>query len=166
MENNEISKKVSGLLEKYQIDKPVINVFQIAEDEGLNVKFVKMPEKLKDVAGFFDDNSKSIFVNNEDPPNRQMFTVAHELGHYILAHEKGKYGVLYRRQMFSIEQAPAEKEANYFAANLLVPKKMLKYTMEKYDLTKKDNEILASLFGVSKEMMGYRIKNCCHSLWT
>lgn len=164
MRNDEISKKVSDLLDKYQIDKPVVNVFEIAEDEGINLKFVKMPEALKDVAGFFDAESKSIFINNEDSPNRQVFTVAHELGHYILGHNTGQYGVLYRRQILSIEQVPAEKEANYFAANLLVPKQMLKDIMEKYNLTKKDDEILASLFGVSREMMGYRIKNCCNGI--
>lgn len=164
MKNEEISKKVSDLLDKYQIDKPVVNIFKIAENEGINLKFVKMPETLKDVAGFFDAASKSIFVNNEDSPNRQVFTVAHELGHYILEHRPDQYGVLYRRQIFSMEQAPAEKEANYFAANLLVPKKMLFDIMEKYNLNDKDDDILAPLFGVSKEMMGYRIKNCRNDL--
>jgi len=123
VEKIDILKKVIGLLSKYQIDKPVVNVFDVAKNEGIDLRFVKMPESLKDVAGFFDAESKSIFVNNEDPTNRQMFTVAHELGHYILEHSKDKYGILYRRQIFNGEQAPAEQEANYFAANLLVLKK-------------------------------------------
>lgn len=157
MTKDEIIKKTSDLLTKHGINSPVINVFQITENEGLKLNFVKMPESLSNVAGFFDVDSKSIYINNNDPINRQIFTVAHELGHYILNHEKDKFGVLYRMQKFNGENSVAEQEANLFAANILVPQNMLLEAMKKYNLDKKDDELLASLFGVSKEMMGYRI---------
>jgi Zn-dependent peptidase ImmA (M78 family) len=160
MTKEEIVTSTTTLLEKYGIDKPVVNVFQIAEDEGVKLNFVKMPEILKNVAGFFDFEDKEIYVNDDDPPNRQTFTVAHELGHFLLNHDKNEYGVLYRMQKINGENSPLEKEANLFAANLLVPSKMLKDTIKKYNLNDKDDEILASLFGVSKEMMGYRLKTC------
>lgn len=160
MNKEEIIKKASEILVKYNIEKPVVNIFQIAESEGVNLNFVKMPETLSNVAGFFDVDSKSIYVNDNDPPNRQTFTVAHELGHYILNHEKNKFGVLYRMQKFNGENSATEQEANIFAANILVPKGMLFEAMSKYNLNTKDDELLASLFGVSKEMMGYRLKTC------
>lgn len=150
-------QKAKELLEKYQVEEPVINVFQIAKDEGLSLNSAKMTGQLKDVAGFFDKETNSIFINSDDPPTRQMFTVAHELGHYKLNHQPDEYGVLYRFQKFDGAN-DAEKQANCFAANLLVPKKMLKKAMRKYRLDKDNAGILADLFGVSKEMMSYRIK--------
>lgn len=98
-----------------------------------------------------------IFVNDDDPPNRQTFTIAHELGHKLLGHNPNEYGVLFRRQVFG-ENPPVEKEANWFAANLLVPEEMLRRIQKKYDLTERDTEVLAGIFGVSREMIQYRIK--------
>lgn len=160
MDKEQILSKVNEVLERHEIEKPVVDVFRIAKEEGVKLNFLKMPEELKDVAGFFDYENKAIFVNNDDHPKRQMFTVAHELGHYILSHDKNELGVLYRMQKFSGDRELAEQEANFFAAYLLVPKKMLLDEMRKYNLNEKDDEILASLFGVSKEVMGYRLKAC------
>lgn len=158
MTKEEIIKKTLELLDKHQIDSPVVNVFQIAESEGVKLNFVKMPDTYENVSGFFDFDTKTIFINNYDQPKRQIFTVAHELGHFILNHEKDKYGLLFRMQKINGENSDVEKEANFFAAHLLVPYKMLKNIMNQYNLNEKDDEILASLFGVSKEMMGYRLK--------
>jgi Zn-dependent peptidase ImmA (M78 family) len=57
-------------------------------------------------------NDTTIEVPNSDPPTRQRFTVAHELGHAVLRH-----------------QVPADKlevEANAFAAELLLPREALR----------------------------------------
>ena len=74
-----------------------------------------------------------------------------------MKHEPDKFDVLY---LFAtpIDKDPVEQEANCFAANLLVPDDMLKRTMEKYDLTKNDFSVLANLFGVSAEVMKYRLR--------
>lgn len=160
MNKDEIINKANELLKKYSIEKPVVNIFKIADNEGIRLHFVKMPGKALSVAGFLDIENKTMYINDDDPPNRQTFTVAHELGHYILKHEKDKFGVLYRMQKFNGENSVVEQEANFFAANILVPKYMLLDAMNKYDLNEKDDELLAPLFGVSKEMMGYRLKTC------
>lgn len=155
-------KAAENILKKYNIDEPIINVFEIAKNEGVRLEFIEMPDELKEVAGFFDPQEKVIVVNDNDPPNRQMFTIAHELGHYTLGHDTNK--VLMRWQKPSGEYPPEEQEANCFAANLLVPEKMLKERARKYKLPlKESNAILfAKLFGVSKEMMRYRIKTLQH----
>lgn len=145
------------LLKQYDIKEPVVPIFQIAEAEGITLSFTKMPKKLESVAGFFDDNKKIIFVNDDDSPNRQTFTIAHELGHYILKHKPDEYGVLPRIPNLS-EKNPIEQEANCFAANLLVPSKMLKETMNKYSLTRLNTSLLAQIFGVSEEVMRIRLK--------
>lgn len=160
MNKDEIINKTNELLKKYSIEKPIVNIFKIAENEGIKLHFVKMPGKASNVAGFLDIENKTMYINDDDPPNRQTFTVAHELGHYILKHENDKFGVLYRMQKFNGENSLLEQEANLFAANILVPKHMLLEIMNKYNLNEEDDELLAPLFGVSKEMMGYRLKSC------
>lgn len=154
---NNAKEKAIELLKKYNITQPVVPIFQIAEQEGISLNFVKMPKKLENVAGFFDPENKVIFINNDDAPNRQTFTIAHELGHYILGHESAKYGVLLRIPSLS-EPNPTEQEANCFAANLLVPPEMLQETMKKYSLTKLDGSLLSEMFGVSEEVMRIRLK--------
>ncbi|KKS31857.1 MAG: hypothetical protein UU93_C0013G0012 [Candidatus Amesbacteria bacterium GW2011_GWA2_42_12] len=153
----------SDLLVKYGVTEPVVNVFQIAKGEGLELRFIKMPEKLQSVAGFLDIDKKIIFINNDDPTNRQTFTIAHELGHFKLDHKPEEYSVLLRHTTFNGNYTPVEQEANCFAANILVPKKMAEEIIDKYKITKDDIDLLAKMFGVSNEMMAFRAKRL--NLW-
>lgn len=150
-------EKAQGLLKELKISEPVVNVFDIAKAKGLDIIFVKMPDNMNNVSGFFDPNTKRIYINSEEPPYRQAFTAAHELGHYILEHEPDKYGVL-PRFASPVDRDPIEQEANCFAANLLVPESMLKEAMEKYSLTENDLDLLARIFGVSTGVIKYRLK--------
>ncbi len=154
----EAKNSAEELLKQYDIKEPVVPIFDIAIKEGIELKFVKMPEQLKNVAGFIDSVKKMMFVNKEDSPNRQTFTVAHELAHHILKHETDKYEILLRMTT-SIEKNPLEKEANCFAANILVPYKMLSKIMRKYSLSRFDIKALAKIFGVSEELMRYRLQS-------
>lgn len=85
-----------NIVSEYSINEPLVPIYDIAEAKRLSVKVVPMPEKLKSVSAFFDPENKIIYVNEEDPPNRQTFTIAHELGHYVLGHDPKKYGLLLR----------------------------------------------------------------------
>jgi Zn-dependent peptidase ImmA (M78 family) len=148
----------SALLEKYKIDSPFVDVFMIAKREGIEIKFVSFSGEYDRVAGFFDPETMTIFVNKNEPTNRQTFTVAHELGHYLLQHTPDQYGVLMRWPLPNQEKTCIEKEADVFAANLLVPRHMLVKAMKQYSLTEDHADILAKMFGVSREMMTYRLK--------
>ena len=149
------------LLKKYTIEEPLVPVFEIAQNEGLTIKMFNPDDQLRNVAGFLDIKEKTIYVNSQEPANRQTFTIAHELGHYILEHEENKIGVLLRYpEIRNKNKDPLEQEANCFAAELLVPRDMLKKVKSEYNLSQKDDiDILARLFGVSKEVMGYRLKH-------
>lgn len=148
----------SDKLIQYKVSDTVVPIFEIAEAEGLSVKVITMPDRLKGVSGFLDPTERTIYVNAEDAPTRQRFTVAHELGHYLLEHDPAKYGVLLRFPEFNGEDEE-EKEANCFAANLLVPKESLKEVLKKYSLTNEDEPVLAQLFGVSKAVIRFRMKH-------
>lgn len=69
-------------------------------------------------------DSQYIILYNDavDNTGRIRFTLAHELGHYLLKHnEKTKKTLLARYSLTSEEYDVFEKEANYFAKRLLAP---------------------------------------------
>ena len=139
------------------ISTPPIPVYEIAESNGVNVVFADFGEHAEDVSGLCDFRSNRIYVNKFDSVERQTFTMAHELGHWLLHKDifladPDRYPVLPR---FSDPNRndPLEKEANKFAACLLVPERLLK------PVRGAPVSALAKSFGVSRLMMEFRLKN-------
>lgn len=144
-----------NLTAKYQ--KPPIPVHRIAEEQGVNVVFADFGKHSATVSGFCDFKNAQLFVNRQDRPGRQVFTIAHELGHWILHRElfladPSRYPVLPR---FSAPDRNdvLEKEANHFAANLLVPDRLLD------PIRHAPVAALARAFGVTPTMMEFRVRN-------
>lgn len=116
---------------------------------------------------------REIRVNKYEPLVRQRFTIAHEIGHILLSHE----GISYRDTSYMIYKDLIERmnevSANAFAAELLMPERLLRKALEKtmfelnYDTTQKfsDNDIdylaenTAKKMMVSVESLKYRLKN-------
>ncbi|MCF0070694.1 ImmA/IrrE family metallo-endopeptidase [Dyadobacter sp. CY261] len=114
------------LLQEFGLEKPPVNPMDIAKRLGVAVSFVEFEKKLNSISGFYDFEEDTIFVNMNEYPLRQTFTIAHELGHRILHAEWARssdYKVLMREDTATND--PKEAEANAFAANLLVPRFML-----------------------------------------
>jgi Zn-dependent peptidase ImmA (M78 family) len=121
---------------------------------GVTVYFVIFEDDKKNISGFFDCEERAIFVNKEEWPLRQTFTIAHELGHKVLHEElaqSGEYRVLLRDQDYFGEE-PHEKEANAFAAHLLVPRFLLDEYWKYLTV-----EQLSQLFAVSVPMIKNRL---------
>ena len=146
--------EAARLLREAGVDEPPIDPVSIARDNGVKVLFVEFDAAHDNISGFFDFEENTIFVNKNEFPLRQTFTVAHELGHKILHSEWAKsseYKILMRDQLFNGDD-PHEKEANVFAANLLVPRRML----DKYWKVA-SVEQLSRLFAVSVPMIKNRL---------
>ncbi|HTU78400.1 MAG TPA: ImmA/IrrE family metallo-endopeptidase [Solirubrobacteraceae bacterium] len=68
-----------------------------------------------------------IGINADHPETRQRFTMAHELGHYLLRHHERAEAYEDRFHLDLAENTPpgfdwrAERAANDFAADLLMP---------------------------------------------
>ncbi len=144
------------------VSGPPIPVEEIAQNFGFTTKAVSFP-KNEDVSGIIKPKEKVIYINKNDSLTRQNFTIAHELGHWLLHNEiliegDGKYNVLFRRSIGQLNNDPVESEANCFAANLLVPNKYLKEYKVLIKNNIIDSGILAPLFKVSGEVIGYRLK--------
>lgn len=91
---------------------------------GLEIKEDKFD---KGISGFLEriGNKWCIFINQNENELRKRFTIAHELGHFVKHRDKYMISgsstpdlVFFRDN--SID--PVEKEANDFAADLLMPK--------------------------------------------
>lgn len=99
------------------------------------------------------DGVPSIEYNVSEPPVRQRFTVAHELGHFALGHEDAPRDA----GNFQSSGDLRERQANKFAAELLMPASLVTHY---YQSGLADSvETLANIFGVSKDAMGYRLIN-------
>jgi Zn-dependent peptidase ImmA (M78 family) len=99
------------------------------------------------------DGQPSIEYNVSEPPVRQRFTVAHELGHFALGHEDAPRDA----GNFQSSGDVRERQANKFAAELLMPASLVTHYYQ--NGVANSIEALANIFGVSKDAMGYRLIN-------
>ena len=144
--HDEIEDKALEVLEACGVNKPVVNAVEIAERNRISVKEIEMPGSYSDVAGFYNEAERTIYVAKDDKPTRQLFTVAHELGHYFLQHKN--YSVLLRITNERAQYSNQESEANSFAAHLLMPEFLIREYMDKYNFGRSNYKEMAEIFGV------------------
>lgn len=128
-----------------------------------------LPKKLDDdVAGLFVRiNDKPIISYNQNQKNksRERFTIAHELGHFFLHSNKPIFidknpKVMFRNSASSSGEHLQEKEANHFAAALLMPRRLVRDEINNIpDDTKNPIVYLSNLFKVSEQAMSFRLAN-------
>lgn len=95
----------------------------------------------------------TIFLSKATSPKRDVFTIAHELGHYFLHSRLGEVKIKANR---SEDIDEAEREANTFAAAFLMPAEKV----EKLYKEKEGNiSALAEAFNVSLSAMNWRCIN-------
>ncbi|MFD2334733.1 ImmA/IrrE family metallo-endopeptidase [Cohnella sp. GCM10020058] len=106
---------------------------------------------------YFKRSSKTyLILYNDSLPNegRKRWTIAHELGHFMLRHnEKSNRSILSRSTISSVEYEELEKEANCFARNILAPTKVL------YEIGKFDAADIVKWCNVSKQAAINILKN-------
>jgi len=132
---------------------------------GLEIQYEELEDE---ISGFLYLRSKKpiIFVNINHPPVRQNFTIAHEIGHYLLNHSGDlfldhKY-ILFRDSKSSEGSWVAERQANKFAAELLMPESKLLSEIKDRNIDFEDDEDISNLakdFGVSTQALLIRLSN-------
>lgn len=121
--------------------------------EKLGGKIVFDNSKIGSIGGSITVNGRNnftIYLSTITSKRRNNFTIAHELGHYVLHSMLGENKLEAKRD--DSENSLAEIEANYFAAELLMPESNLK--SEEQD----DNVELAKIYDVSVPAMNWRRK--------
>jgi hypothetical protein len=115
---------------------------------ALGVKIVDDPAlKFAGTVDSSPDGAATITVKAGDPEYRKRFTIAHELGH-LMCHGPGEF---FRDTNFAGDRR--ETEANAFAADLLLPRYLLRPLVGKLS-----TNALASLFAVSPTAMNIQIE--------
>lgn len=121
-----------------------VPILEIARLLGYRITYFEVNEKTKDIAGAVRYDTKTIFINPNDSPQRKLFTAAHEIGHAVLHEEDGD--IIDTRLNINNSSSPKEIEANRFAAALLMPKEEFKFRWQLHD---EDLDLLANDFGTS-----------------
>ena len=156
LKKREAKQKAESVLKKHEIVKAPVNPIEIAKKEGLDVSLYEFKE-YKQISGFINYKLNKIYINSLDKfLPRQIFTIAHELGHHFLHRELTEYKYkVSMRDTTKNETTIEEVQANIFAANLLVPSKFL------HEFYQKRNEYsiysIAIAFGVSKQVIENRL---------
>jgi Zn-dependent peptidase ImmA (M78 family) len=154
----EMARKVLKDHKIISIPTDLVKIF-----DKLGLQFIELDDP-KDIDGAIieiDGKPKIAVLNKAKSISRQRFTLAHELGHIFLNHNKRDFyePVDSEREVPDLRSAkakpPKEIEADVFAAELLIPYQQLK----KYQDSINDLENISKLFQVSKDAMAIAINN-------
>ena len=157
-------RTAADLLSYFRSPSSPIRLKAICDHPEVNLKIIRVDfssleaDFNRKISGmlFIDETRRYIMINKKDVPQRQRFTIAHELAHFFLHHDKNSNQTIVSfRGLQRPSEAKLENEADQFAAELLMPE----------DLLRKEYEIistpllsqLAKKFDVSKTAMKYRL---------
>lgn len=132
-----------------------------AKKQKLPLKEVCDLLQSEDGALWYQPNTNSyILLYNDTVPSKERirFTIAHELGHYVLRHnELTDKTILSRYSLTTQEYNDFDTEANFFAKHLLVPFPVLGNYVQFFH--KMDTTFIQSVFHVSYSVASFVIKN-------
>jgi Zn-dependent peptidase ImmA (M78 family) len=162
-----VRQQAETLIEKMGVTQGPIDVVGIARALGLQV----IEEDLgADVSGVLVNDGKQAYIctQKNDSEVRRRFTIAHEIGHYLLGHQfqagehvhvdKGHF-ISQRGPRSSAGIDPMEIEANQFAASLLMPIRLIRQQVAELGAPLLDSNVsqLAKKFKVSEQAMTIRL---------
>ena len=166
----DIKKKVDEVFAETDIISTPIQIVAIANFYGFKVYQMPMDDNVsgmilsdeKNIKNF--NHNKIIVINANHPHARKRFTIAHELGHYILQNKPNSCYAHRDLGAYNLD----EKDANSFASALLMPEKdVLNQIKALKQQTPNINDfslisLIASAFDVSFSAAQVRLKklNC------
>lgn len=166
-------KKAQELLDHLNFNNVPVPVEKIAKAKGAIIRHSPLDQELSGMI-YIKDGQPIIGVNALHHPNRQRFTIAHEIGHLELHRDlitdqihvdkefRVEMGVLNRDTRSALGTELVEIDANRFAAALLVPRPFIEEALKTQRFDIDDDapiEALAKKLRVSRQMLEYRIRN-------
>lgn len=139
--NRNIKKIALHLIKKYNTQNP----FKIADD--LKIEYIIGPMGQYSGCYLYLKRHRCIFINEDLPENDRHFVMAHELGHALLHRKENCYFI---RNKTLLSTSRIEKEANTFAAELLIPDSLI---YENSGMTKNQ---LARLAGYNEKILDFK----------
>jgi Zn-dependent peptidase ImmA (M78 family) len=162
----QIGADVEKLLAENNVTAPPVPVEEIVRKCGLTIRYERLES---DLSGFVagPGHGAIIGVNTAHPEVRRRFTIAHELGHFRM-HRETKLHVdraflMKRNELSSRGADDDEIEANLYAAELLMPRGLIKADLDsigEIDIT--DERVIGTLarrYCVSTQALMLRLIN-------
>lgn len=160
-------QRARDLLREFGIDSPPVPVDEIVERLGAAISREPFRGGISGML-YRSEGRAVVGVNSAEPPTRQRFTIAHEIGHLLLHEGRplivDRHVRVDRRDSSSSTGTKREEvEANAFAAELLMPEEMVRRHAE--ELVRDDGSLpadrlvnrLAREFDVSGQAMEIRL---------
>ncbi|MER8600521.1 ImmA/IrrE family metallo-endopeptidase [Mesorhizobium sp. M0601] len=153
------------LLTRHGVKSAPVPVERIAKTLGVRVEYAPLDGELSGLA-HVRDGVPIVGINTLHAPNRQRFTLAHELAHIQLHRPELEHAVhvdrgsLRRDAVTATGTDPNEIEANTFAAELLMPRDLLLAMLDGRSVDLEDDDAVAALakrFRVSEAAMRFRL---------
>lgn len=165
----DISSQVKSLLDDNEVVAPPVPIERITKTLGAQLRYSPLDDELSGMI-YVKEGTPIIGVNVLHHPNRQRFTIAHECGHMLLhkeqitkeVHVDKAFPMLMRNSVSAEGVNKMEIEANFFAAELLMPKEFLDEALgtEPFDIDDESTvSALARSFKVSSSAMRFRLGN-------
>lgn len=163
-EKADARERARALVEAANVATPPVPVERIARMLAVSIRYAPLEDDLSGMA-FIKGDAKVVAVNALHHPNRQRFTIAHELGHHVLHADRLMAGVHVDRVIMRRDQISAqgdddfEIQANVFASELLMPRQLIATEAGAF-LDLNDEVRLASLarrFKVSLAALQFRL---------
>ncbi len=161
---NRIEQETNKIIKKFDLRIPV-DVEGLSQD--LNIEIKKADDKDISVSGLLyrKDGVAYMAINSAETTERQRFTIAHEIGHFVLHTTKDIF-VEYRQKTYekNVVRTNKEIEANHFAACLLMPRSEIEKEVKNLnkldcEVSPNDIHVLANKYQVSDEAMTFRLLN-------
>jgi Zn-dependent peptidase ImmA (M78 family) len=155
----EIETKARELRQAHEVDTIPVRVIALANALGMEVRGAEF--KRPNYVGMLSKRNGVVTINYRlnDPEYRKRFTIAHELGHFVLHVSDDPRFVdsevnLYRfNTTEDSDAAKREIQANMFAAALLMPERQVR----KFWAETRSIGEMARIFKVSRQAMGIRL---------
>lgn len=146
-------EKAQSILKMAHITQAPVDVQVVAESLGFKVIPFAFPNQRKGMV-VIEKDIKAIGINENHPKTLQRYTIAHELGHYLNGHGHYENQFIDDETKYYDHQFQQEREADLFAAELLMPKDFLEKDLAESGL---DISKLTEKYEVSEQALWIRL---------
>ncbi len=171
----DIDKDAESLLNKFINNKSnklngennLTDIIKIARIMGFKIFHTQLEKDKRELSGMigiskkFEEkfgSDKIIILNSIDSDEHMLFTIAHEIAHYIYDYNPNLHKKEYFNKYKTDEaQTDEEKRANRFAAAFLMPAEKFNSLFDEKNSLEKNIKILATEFKVPQTAVEQRI---------